>query len=121
MYLESLVRLAEIIDHYKNENDILISEEFHNDTTKLIEDQTKFLIADLEFKNNNPGPYSFGFGDLEITIYSPEQTGIQEWAALARKGNWQKAYRFNSIIGLVKMLVLVIEDVQKDESSSEQK
>lgn len=110
MYLESLLRLAEIVDHHKQNGTYIVDEEFHSDTEKLIEAQTKFLIADLEIKQKDPGPYNFGFGDLIITIYSPDQTDVQEWAALARKGDWQKSYRFNSILGLIKVIAKCTED-----------
>ena len=122
MYLESLLRLAEIVDHHNSENQHLISKEFHESTTELIESQSKFLIEELEFRKNNPGPYNFGFGDLVITLYTPEETGIQEWAAIARRGNWQKTYRFNSVMSLVKTLVLCIEESSENnhpENSSE--
>jgi hypothetical protein len=95
----------------------LIDEKFHEDTVNLVESQTKFLIADLEFRNSNPGPYDFGIGDLVITIFSPEQTEIQEWACIARYKNWQKNYRFNSIIGLVKVLSMIFEECNKDGST----
>ena len=110
MYLESLLRLAEIVDHYNKADKFLIDEDFHTKTEELIEAQSKFLIAELEFRKNNPGPYNFGFGDLVITLYSPEETGIQEWAAIARKGIWQKNYRFNSVMSLVKTLANCIEE-----------
>lgn len=110
MYLESLLRLAEIVDHYRTTGSYVVDEEFHSDTVKLVEEQTKFLISDLEIKQKDPGPYNFGFGDLVITIYSPDQTDVQEWAALARKGDWQKTYRFNSILGLLKVIELCTED-----------
>jgi hypothetical protein len=123
MYLESLLRLAEIVDHYDSNNEQLVSEEFHKSTTELIESQSKFLIEELEFRKNNPGPYNFGFGDLVITLYTPEETGIQEWAAIARRGKWQKSYRFNSVMSLVKTLVLCIEESSEEnkapDSSSE--
>jgi hypothetical protein len=116
MYLESLLRLAEIVDHFEKKDKKIISEEFHKKTVELIESQTKFLITELEFRKDNPGPYNFGFGDLVITLYSPEETGIQEWAAIARRGSVQKTYRFNSVMGLVKTFVLCIEDTMaKDE------
>jgi len=114
MYLESLMRLATVISEFEERGEYLISEEFHKETVELIESQTKFLISELEFKQKDPGPYDFGFGDLTISIFSPDHTEIQEWAAIARKGNWQKNYRFNSIMGLVKTLSLVVEDSQKD-------
>ena len=110
MYLESLVRLALIIDEFESRNEKLIDEKFHEETRELIKSQTEFLIKDLEFQKNDPGPYDFGFGDLTITIFSPAQTEIQEWAAIARKGTWQKNYRFNSIMGLVKILSMAVED-----------
>lgn len=110
MFLESLIRLAEIVDQFKQENKILISEKFQKETEDLIASQTKFLMTELEFKRDNPGPYSFGFGDLEINIFSPDQTGEQEWAAITRKGNEQKNYRFNSLMGLIKVLKLSIEN-----------
>lgn len=110
MYLESLLKLAEIVDHYNTNGQELISKDFHETTVELIESQTKFLIEELEFRKNNPGPYNFGFGDLVITLYTPEETGIQEWAAIARRGKWQKTYRFNSVMSLVKTLVLCIEE-----------
>lgn len=110
MYLESLLRLAEIVDHFKQKDEVLISESFHKGTVELIEVQTKFLMSELEIKQKDPGPFNFGFGDLVITVYSPDQTDIQEWAALARKGEWQKMYRFNSIYGLIKVLALCTED-----------
>ena len=114
MYLESLLRLAEIISDFNEKGNKLISDEFHENTESIIELQTKFLIEDLKFKQDNPGPYDFGIGDLTMTIFSPDQTEIQEWAIIARKGSWQKNYRFNSIMGLIKSLSLIVEDVNKD-------
>jgi hypothetical protein len=110
MYLESLLRLAQIIEEFDNRGEKLISPEFHQETLELMEAQTKFLVSELEFRKDNPGPYNFGFGDLIITVFSPEQTEIQEWAAIARKSKWQKNYRFNSIMGLVKVLSLAMDD-----------
>lgn len=110
MYIESLFRLAQIIDEFDKKGEKLISAEFHKETEELLKSQANFLKNELEFKNSNPGPYDFGFGDLTITIYSPEQTDVQEWAAVARKLNWQKNYRFNSILGLVKVLSLIVKD-----------
>ena len=115
MFLESLIRLAEIIDYYKQNNDHLISEKFHNDTEELIRHQSAFLASELQFKKDNPGPYSFGFADTEINIFSPDQTEEQEWAAIIRKGNEQKNYRFNSIMGLIKILVLTLEINNNDQ------
>jgi hypothetical protein len=114
MYLESLLRLALIIENFENRGEKLVSEEFHEETKKLMEAQTKFLITELEFKRDNPGPYDFGFGDLTITLFSPDQTDIQEWACIARKGTWQKNYRFNSLMGLIKILSLVVEESNQD-------
>lgn len=118
MFLESLIRLAEIFDYFRTTEQILISEKFQKETEELINQQTKYLVAELEFKKNNPGPYSFGFGDIELNIFSPDQTEQQEWAAIARIGNEQKNYRFNSIMGLIKVLVMLIEE--KNGSSREQ-
>jgi hypothetical protein len=120
MYLESLLRLAEIVDHFDKKEKKVISEEFHKKTVELIESQTQFLITELEFRKNNPGPYNFGFGDLVITLYSPEETGIQEWAAIARRGSVQKTYRFNSVMGLVKTFVLCIEDTMSEEEKKKE-
>ena len=110
MYIESLFRLAQVIDEFDKKGEKLISEEFHKETEELLKSQAKFMHSELDFKNTNPGPYDFGFGELTITIYSPEQTDIQEWAAVARKANWQKNYRFNSVMGLVKVLSLIVKD-----------
>jgi len=115
MYLESLLRLALIVETLNEKGEKLFSEEFHKDTEELIKSQTQYLISELEFKQNNPGPYDFGLGDLTVTIFSPDQTDIQEWAAIARKGTWQKNFRFNSIMGLVKVLSLIIEESDKAE------
>lgn len=118
MYLESLLRLAQIIDEMDKRGEKLISPEFHQETLELMEAQSKFLASELEFRKNNPGPYNFGLGDLVITIFSPEETGIQEWASIVRKGTWQKNYRFNSIMGLVKVLTLAVEESQKPDETS---
>jgi len=118
MYLESLFRLAQIADYYRTNGEILISADFQRETEELIKAQTSFLMAELEFIQNNPGPYDFGFGDLTISIFSPSQTDEQEWAAIARKGTWQKNYRFNSTMGLVKILSSIVKD-SSDGGSSE--
>ena len=110
MFIESLIRLAETVDHYETNNEFLISEKFHKDTKELIEYQSKSLISELEFKKNNPGPYSFGFGDIEINIFSPDQTEEQEWAAIVRIEKEQKNYRFNSLMGLIKVLIMITEE-----------
>lgn len=110
MYLESLLRLAEITDHYRQKNSCVVDPEFHVQTEELIKSQSEILTAELEFRKNNPGPYNFGFGDITITVFSPEETGKQEWAMLARKGDWHKAYRFNSVMGVIKSLVSVIQE-----------
>lgn len=110
MYLESLMRLAEIVETYNQVGEKLISDEFHKETEELIKSQTNFLVEELEFIKDNPGPYDFGFGDLTISLFSPQQTGEQEWAGVARKGTWQKNYRFNSTMGLVKVMTLMIQD-----------
>lgn len=115
MYLESLLRLALIIENFNASGEHLVSEKFHEETEELIKNQTEFLVKELEFRKNNPGPYDFGLGDLTITIFSPDQTEIQEWAAIARKKTWQKNYRFNSIMGLVKTLSLIIEESNKSD------
>lgn len=118
MFLESLLRLAQIYDHFDTKGEKLISESFHAETEELIKTQSGFLVTELEFKKDNPGPYTFGFGELTITLFSPDQTDAQEWAAIARKGTWQKNYRFNSIMGLIKVFSLVVEESEKDSSAS---
>lgn len=110
MYLESLLRLAQVLDEFDKKGEKLVSEEFHKETEELLKSQTNFLIQELKFTEDNPGPYDYGFGDLTISLFSPSQTDEQEWAAIARKGTWQKNYRFNSIMGLVKVLSLIVED-----------
>jgi hypothetical protein len=104
------MRLAEIVETYNQVGEKLISDEFHKETEELIKSQTNFLVKELEFIKDNPGPYDFGFGDLTISLFSPQQTGEQEWAGVARKGTWQKNYRFNSTMGLVKVMTLMIQD-----------
>jgi hypothetical protein len=120
MYLESLLKLAEILDHYDQAGEKLISEKFHEETEKLVVSQTNFLITELEFRRDNPGPYNFGFGELVITLFTPEETGEQEWAAIARKGTWQKTYRYNSVMGLVKVLSLCIQESNDQKSENEE-
>lgn len=117
MYLESLLRLAQIMGDFNERKVFLISKEFHEETEKLIEIQTQLLANELQFTEENPGPYDFGFGDLTFTIYSPVQTELQEWAAVARKGNWQKNYRFNSVSGLIKILSLIINDSNNESTN----
>lgn len=109
MFLESLLRLAQILDEFDKKGEKLISESFHKETEQLLISQSAFLAQELEFKKDNPGPYDFGFGNLVITIFSPEQTDVQEWAVIAREGKWQKNYRFNSIMGLIKVLSLIVD------------
>ena len=115
MYLESLLRLAQIVEEFNAKGEKIISEEFHKETEELLILQSKFLSNEIEFLVSDPGPYDFGFGDLTITVYSPQQTEVQEWAAIARKGTWQKNYRFNSILGLVKVFSLAINDSVESE------
>ena len=121
MFLESLLRLAQIVEDFNSRGEKIFSEEFHKETEDLIKSQTNFLVHDLEFREKNPGPYDFGFGDLTFTVFSPDHTEIQEWALIARKNNWQKNYRFNSIIGLIKVISLVVEEANKNENSSDEK
>jgi hypothetical protein len=114
MYLESLMKLAEIADHYKTNNKILIDPDFQQKTEELIAKQSEILAKELEFRKDHPGPYNFGFGDLVFTIFSPEHTGEQEWAMIARKNKWQKAYRFNTVMTMVKTLVSAVEESSKE-------
>jgi hypothetical protein len=55
-----------------------------------------------------------------ITLFTPEETGEQEWAAIARKGTWQKTYRYNSVMGLVKVLSLCIQESNDQKSENEE-
>jgi hypothetical protein len=110
MYLESLLKLAEVVEHHKSKGTFLIDEEFHKSTEELVKKQSEILATELEFKKDNPGPYNFGFGDLTFTIFSPDHTGAQEWAMIARKNTWQKAYRFNSVMTVVKTLVSAVTE-----------
>ena len=110
MYLESLLKLAEIADHYRNSNEVLVNPEFQSSVEELVKKQSEILAAELNFKKDHPGPYNFGFGDLTFTIFSPDHTGEQEWAMIARKNKWQKAYRFNSVMTVIKTLVSAVED-----------
>ena len=110
MFIESLIRLAETLEHFRSKNEFLVSEKFHKETEELIESQTNFLIEDLKFRKDNPGPYNFGLGDLTVSVFSPEETDANEWAAIARKGDWQKTYRFSSIMGMVKILATILEE-----------
>jgi hypothetical protein len=109
MYVEALIQLADVIGRLEEKGEFLISEKYHNDTKELIEHLSKMLVSELEFKQKNPGPYSFGFGDLEINIFSPDHTDEQEWASIVRTKNTQKNYRFNSMMGLIKMLIMAVE------------
>ena len=117
MYLEALIKLADIIDHFEKKNEVLISDQYHKDARELIEFLSKSLATDLEFKSKDPGPYSFGFGELQLNIFSPDQTNKQEWAALARFKNGQKNYRFNSIMGLIKILISTVKEINNEDKS----
>ncbi len=110
MYLESLIRLAETISYFEEKNEFLIDKDFHEQTKSLIESQTEFLINDIKFQESDPGPYTYVFGEIEINIFSPEQTEINEWAIVSRKGIIQKNYRFNSIFSLLKALSMIVND-----------
>lgn len=110
MFIESLIRLAEIIDYFESTNTKLISENFHKQTRDLIDHQNKFLMNELSLLAENPGPYNFGFGELQISFFSPQEMDDTEWAAIARYKDWQKNYRFNSPMGMIKVLSEIIKD-----------
>lgn len=110
MYIESLVKLAEIFSYFEEKSEKLVNEKFHADVKDLIYEQSKFLKNELEMKQKEPGPYVFGIGDsFTLTIFTPEHTEIAEWAAVARGKDgdgkeWTKNYRFNSMLGLINCL-----------------
>lgn len=106
MYVEALIQLADIISKFEEKGDFLVSEKYHKDVRELIGHLSKMLSSELEFKQKDPGPYSFGFGDMEINIFSPDHTEEQEWASIVRTKTTQKNYRFNSMLGLIKMLIM---------------
>lgn len=110
MYIESLVRLAEIVSHFNENGEKLISDSFHSETEELITSQSAFLQNELKFKQAEPGPYTFGVGEMTITIFSPEQTETADWAAIARYEKWQLSYTFNSMLGLIYTLKKIFED-----------
>lgn len=110
MFIESLIRLAEIIDHFESTDSKLISDEFHQKTRELIDHQNKFLIHELTLMQENPGPYNFGFGDIQITFFTPQELDDTEWGVIARSLKWQKNYRFNSPMGMIKTLMEIIKD-----------
>lgn len=118
MYLEALIRLADIIENIESRNEVLFSEKYHKETRELIEHLSKSLINELEFKEKNPGPYKFGFGKLELEIYSPDHTEKQEWTAIARTNKTQLNYRFNSLMGIIDILSKCIKQINEDEPDS---
>jgi hypothetical protein len=115
MYIESLVKLAEIYSIYEDRKEKIVDENFHDEVKQLIEEQTKFLKNELEMKLRNPGPYVFGIGDeFTLTIFTPEHTETAEWAAIVRsktsEGECTKNYRFNSMQGLINCLIKAFEE-----------
>lgn len=116
MYVESLIRLAETISHFNEKGEKLVSPDFHRETEELIVAQSAFMANELKFKQAEPGPYTFGVGEMTFTIFTPDHTETSDWAALARYGNWQNAYRFNSMYGMVKAFTLAFEDLNRHQN-----
>ena len=114
MYIESLIRLAEILSTLEEKDEFLISEKFHAETEELVKAQSKFLENELRFKESEPGPYNFGIGEnFLLTVFSPDQTEETEWAAVVTKkidGKEVKtSYRFNSMYSMIKTLKLAFD------------
>ena len=49
MYLESLLRLAQILDEFEKRGEKLISTEFHTDTEELLKKQSEYLVQELQY------------------------------------------------------------------------
>lgn len=105
MLLESLARLAQIQELCKESGIVISSDSFMKETDEIIEMQRKVVVSELSSRDKHPGPHSFGFGELVVTIYTPENTGDTYWAIVIDKGEERKVYVANGISTLVEALV----------------
>lgn len=110
MFIESLFKLALAHEYHEQQGTFLVDEKFHKETLEILELSSRQLHSELEFKNNDPGPWTFGIGEFTINIFSPDHTGEIEWAAISRFGEWQKNYKFNSLMSFIKILKLSFVD-----------
>ena len=110
MFIEALFKLALAHEFHVQEGTFLVDEKFHKETEEILELCSKQLHSELEFKQNDPGPWTFGIEKFSVTIFSPDQTGLSEWAAISRFGEWQKNYKFNSLLGFIKVLKMSFSD-----------
>lgn len=113
MFIEALFKLALAHEFHEKNGTFLIDEKFHNETYEILESSSKQLHSELSFKDGDPGPWTFGIEDFAVTIFSPDHTGDPDWAAISRFGEWQKNYKFNSLMGFVKILKMSFEDFNK--------
>jgi hypothetical protein len=110
MLLESLGRLAQIQEWCKKNGVVIEDENFMKDTDVLIEQQTKMVQSELNSRDRHPGPHTFGFGDISLTVYTPENTGDTFWALVADKGDEREVYAAN---GLATFLEAMIDSFSK--------
>jgi hypothetical protein len=116
MFLESLAKLTLIYEECKEKGIVIHSEEFMNETKKVIDAEIEVLQNDAKFFLTTPGPHVFGIGKLEVYIFPPELTQDGSWALATREAGsevaMKEAYSFNTIAGFLEKLILVFKKIE---------
>ena len=121
MSVETLAKLTVFYTECIEKGITVHSEEFMNDTKTLIDNEIKILQYDGNFMLKNSGPYTFSIKDVEIYLFPPNLTGEARWAASTLKENERTDYMFQSIHGLVEILMNTEEQINEQSKNVKQK
>jgi hypothetical protein len=116
MFIESLAKLTLIYEECKQKGIVIESEQFMNDTKEVIDKEIALLQEDAKFYLENPGPHIFGFGKLEICIFSPQYTQDGTWVMATKQSGADKideTFKFNTIPAFLKNLISVCNEENK--------
>ena len=124
MFLESLAKLTLIYEECKEKGIIIHSENFMEETKKVIDSEIATLQEDAKFLVDNPGPHVFGVANLEIFIFSPTLTQDGTWALAVREAGSEtlkETYTFKTVAGFIERLIQVFKGIENGSTTSEKR
>jgi hypothetical protein len=124
MFIESLAKLTLIYEECREKGIVIHSQEFMDETKKVIDKEIEVLQRDANFFVSQPGPHVFGVANLHIFLFPPDLTQDGTWAMVTKEHDseeMKEAFSFVTIAGLVEKLIHVFKSLENGSTNNEER